>query len=192
MKRRFAISTSFLIAGIALTGCRSYNDTTNHAQDTERHAIGTQQDTYNRVQPVPIFTGPSQQRETGFTVQRAQVEGPATTSFVTKNGNLDPIFVCSSIGYPFAASTEATNPQTLVSASAHTDVPIAAMDPNGTYPVGTTSGTYVGCLQKTGRIRIDYFEDNVDVVGASATWDYTKHQIIVTGDATVSATRVKK
>ena len=183
--------TAVILAVIALSGCS--DSVSTQAAATEAKAQGSQQDIYNRVQPVPVFNTPSQQRETGFTVQRAQVKGSATTTFVFHLGNIDPIFECASIGYPFAASTESTNPDAVVGDNnSGGKVVIGAMDPNGTYPVGSTNGTYVACIQSDTLLAMNYFESDVNVIPSAATWDYTKHRILVTGAATVTVKKVNK
>jgi len=181
-----------IIAVAALSGCD--DSVTTKAAAVEAKAQGSQQDIYNRIQPVPQFNGPSQQRETGFTVQRAQVKGSPSTTFIFNVGQADPFFECASIGYPIAATTESTNPQAIVGDNNNGGkVVIGAMDPNGTYPVGGSLGTYVGCLQQGGQtVRMDYYESTVNVIGAPATWDYVKHHIVVTGEATITVKKVNK
>lgn len=163
---------------LGLAACSS--STSNDQQITDR-----QLKIYQANQPDPVADW-SQYRQTLNDVESAQIHGMATTSFEFNQGVQDPIFICPSIGYPIASTSQVTNPQQVVGSSAV----VGQSEPNGTFP-GNSTGTYFVCAAPDGTKYPKYWEGYVDTIPGPAHWDYTKKTIVLDGAPTVVATTKK-
>jgi len=173
-----------ILGAVGLTAC----DTTDtpSAIQSDQNLSDQILSKYERSQPAPQFDW-SQIRQTLIDVETAQASSVQTTSFFFNQGSTDPYYVCPSIGFPVASTTELTNPQKTVDGTGGNNsyalTTIAQIDPNGIY-AGQSSGTYVLCVDSHGRTYGQYAEGFVHAVAAAATWDESTHRIVVNGAPT--------
>jgi hypothetical protein len=182
-RRLLSVSATVVAAlavAISMAACSHGSGTSGQALDTGISANIE----YNALvnQPAPIFQH-SDIRATAISIEAIQALGEQTTSFGFNQGIKDPVWSCPSLGEPVAADTEITNPDANYNASypnGGTSYPIPNMDPNEIYP-GTTTGTYVLCVNAQGQPYAQYWEGFVDTVSAGAVWDEATGQIVVSG-----------
>jgi len=186
---RTAIRTVAAIAaaGFILAAVAACTTTSNPSgQALENQASGSIEKTYLLNEPPPHFTY-SAIRATAISIEAIQALNEQTTSFGFNMGERNPVWSCPSLGEPVASTTEITNPQQTVSGGSSQGYGLAAignMDPNGIY-TGTSTGTYVLCVNKNGVPYAQYWEGFVDTVSGPATWDAATGTIVVTGQPTM-------
>lgn len=135
---------------------------------------------YEQSQPAPIFDW-SQIRQTLIDIETAQAKSIQTTSFFFNQGVQDPYFVCPSIGFPVASTTQLTNPSQTVEGNGSGEfAAIPQIDPNGVY-AGNSTGTYVLCVNNQGQTYGQYAEGFVHTVAGPANWNQAGHRITITG-----------
>ena len=176
------------IAGLA-TGCQSKGAPT--AAQREQAAQNNDTSSLLNNQPVPAFTW-SQLRQNMIELENAQAHTTQTTTFFFNMGVTDPVQACPSIGFPIASTTQLTNPTQIANAFLHgynggytSEGVIGNPDPTGVY-TGDSTGTYVICVDKTGKAYADYWEGFVQTVTGSAAWDKNAHQVVMIGDPTAT------
>jgi hypothetical protein len=138
-------------------------------------------------QPLPNINW-SQWRQDLISVELAEANDTATTSFVMHQGNQDPVFSCPSIGFPIPVTASLSNPLAPYQGPVNTgadDPVVGQMDPNGVYMPPGGEGTWVVCLDSSGMPYINYAEDNVDAPGGPAVWNYKTHSYSLVGAPTV-------
>lgn len=177
--------TSTLIFG--LTACNDSDKKSNQKMEQQQANAGISQ--MLRDQPVPAF-GWSQLRQNLIEIETAEANGVQTTSFFFNQGVQDPIMSCPSIGAPIATTTQITNP---LQTESHSDTSggntvLNQMDPTGIYS-GDSSGTYVMCIDNTGKPYATYWEGYVNTVFGPATWDKGTHQVTLTGASSFKFTK---
>ena len=179
-----AIAAAF-IATVSVAACSGASITAGQRQEQQ----SSQQDltTFEQVQPAPHFPY-SVLREVGIDVEASQALGEETTSFFFAQGDPDPIYSCPSIGQPFQATAQITNPNQLVPDPYNTyhnqdpgSVVIGNIDPNGVYSPPDSTGTNVLCVNASGQKYLFYWEGFVAAINGTATWNYTTHRMNVTG-----------
>lgn len=178
-KSKFVVAAIVLgvtMVTVALTGCTDQS-VTNDQQTTNNQLLK-----YQKNQPVPQFDY-SQYRQTIINVEKAEVNGVATTTFMYNMGSNVPVKVCPSLGYPIASTAQLTNPLQVINSSGGV---VAQQEPNGVY-TGSSTGTFVVCVQSSGKTSIDYWEGFVYTVGGPAHWDAATQQVVADGDPTVSS-----
>lgn len=137
---------------------------------TDQKSSNSQLSTYQRNQPVPKGNY-SEMRATVIAVEEAEIAGTATTTFFYNQGSPVPIKSCSSIGYPVPATTQLTNPEQVSrDGNGGGNVTLPQSDPTGVFS-GSTSGTFVVCVQADGTKRVDYWEGYVETEGGAAKVD---------------------
>lgn len=182
-----------LVVGISACGGNSVPS----GQQKETKAQQADQTNLENNQPLPNVNY-SQERQNLIDIELAEVNNVQTTTFIKALGNVDPIFSCPSIGFGIPESASLSNPDQISYAynswnNGQMDSGvIAQMDPNGIYAPTTGQGTFVVCLYSNGQPYINRFEDNADTVGGPAEWDYTHHEIVVTGAPTALGTVIDK
>jgi hypothetical protein len=180
MKKRsiiLMVVTAFLVVA-GTTAC------TNSSVNNDQQSTNNQLLKYQKAQPVPQFDY-SQYRQTIINVETAEVNGIATTSFMFNQGSAVPMMACPSLGYPIASTAQLTNPLQVINNSGGV---VEQQEPNGVY-TGTSTGTYVVCVLKSGKTSIDYWEGFVYTVGGPAHWDAVTGQVVSDGDPTVSSSK---
>ena len=140
---------------------------------------------FEKSQPAPLFDW-SQIRQTLIDVESAQAQSIQTTSFFFNQGVQDPYYVCPSIGFPVASTTQLTNPSQVVNDNGNMTT-IPQIDPNGIYS-GNSTGTYVLCVDSQGRTYGQYAEGFVHTISGAANWNEADHRIVVTGAPTYKFT----
>lgn len=174
--------------GVTVAAC----DDGTQAQKSERQQAAAGIDNLLRAQPVPAF-GFSQIRQNLIELQTALANGTTTTTAFLNMGSNDPVFMCSSIGAPIAATTELTNP---LQTEKHTsdgggNTVLNQMDPTGVY-TGDSSGTYVMCVGQNGQVNPVYWEGTVMTAFGPAHWDKAAHQLVIDGPSGSKFSGIKK
>lgn len=176
---------AILAAGLALIlGLSACAPEGSAANEKEQEVAQQQLEGFLRSQPVPVFTW-SQLRQNLIEIETAQANTTATTTFFFNQGVVDPIAVCSSIGFPIPSTYQLSNPEQVErhSGDGGGNISFPQLEANGVY-TGDTTGTYAICVDGNGKAYADYWEGFVKTVTGPATWDYDKHQVVLTGAPT--------
>ncbi len=152
--------------------------------------------TYQKAQPAPKFDW-SQYRQNLIEIETAQSHTTQTTTFFFNQGVQAPIQSCPSIGFPIASTSELTNPDQAVGSTGGASngqygvVVLPQIDPNGIF-AGHSTGTYVICIDATGKAYGNYWEGFVQTVTGPAVWDEASHQVKLTGPPSFDFSTKKK
>lgn len=174
---------------VSLAACGNVGDTSANRAESLQQQRDSQE--LVRNQPIPA-TGYSQYRQNLIEIEQAEQQGIQSTSFMMGSAmDLDPVDICPSIGMPIPVTASLSNPHQLAAQwmggspsdtySKYVDGVIDQMDPNGVYTGGSGEGTYVMCIDATGKASVHYNEGIVNAVFGPAVWDYTHHRIQTTG-----------
>lgn len=181
-KKALSIVAAALVAALVflLSACGGSNGDSVESKQQK-------QDTTSLVnnQPIPHFNY-SQERQNMIDIEIAEAATVETTTFVTHEGNQDPIFSCPSIGFGIPDTASLSNP--VQAGGAHGDTPLGQMDPPGVYVPPNSAGTFLICLYSSGQPYINRIEDLTDTAGGPAVWDYAKHRFQLVGAPTAAAT----
>lgn len=183
------IAGTVALAALALPVAACNNSSGASSVNNDQANTNSQLDRYQKNQPTPAYDW-SQYRQTVIDVENAEVHGVATTTFFYNMGSQKPISSCPSIGFPVAVTAQLTNPDqiTWVNHDSSRDSGVVAQsEPNGVY-TGQSNGTYVVCVAGDGSKYMQYWEGDVNTIGAPAHWDQPTQQIVVDGPATVKVT----
>jgi len=188
MKRARAISIAAMVLAVG-TGAAACSQSTPSGQSQENSQ--QTQDTNSLVndQPIPHFSW-SQYRQTLIDAESIAANGTQTTSFFFNQGVTDPIFSCPSLGLPVPNTAQLSNPQQVEpdpNASSGS-VTVGQMDPYGAYTPSNSTGTYVICVNSSGKPYLQYWEGFVQSMTTPATWNYTTHKLQVTGAPSATVT----
>ena len=184
--RKSMIAIAALAFTLILSSCSSGTTDANAKDQAVSADILTK---FQISQPVPKFDW-SQIRQTLIDVETAQAQSIQTTSFFFNQGVQDPYFVCPSIGFPVAATTQLTNPLQSEWGSNGATAVTAQVDPNGVFS-GNSTGTYVLCVNSAGQTYGQYAEAFVHTVAAPASWNSKSHSVEITGAPTYKFTTKK-
>ncbi len=172
-----------LMTAMAGAGCSTSPGAAANVSATTSENLGVET-TIDNNQPAPVFPH-SDIRDDGILIEAIEALGENTTTFaIANNGTL--IWSCPSIGEPFHADDQITNPDqidpdTNPKKPNSTAEVIPNMDPNGIFS-GSNTGTYALCLDSKGRPYAHYAEENLDVVSAPAVWSPSgTNHVVVTG-----------
>lgn len=172
-----AIGAVGLVIGLA--ACNSSNQ--------ESAQQNTDSANLENNQPLPNVTY-SQQRENLIDIELAEVNDVQTTTFVTHNGDQDPINTCPSIGFGIPDTASLSNPLKPASnTGTWAEDIVGQQEPTGIYQPTTGEGTFTICLAGDGTPYISRVEDIVDTVGGPALWNMTMHSYSLTGAPTALA-----
>lgn len=190
MKKSYITYLTALGAAIGISlGATACSSSDTKSADTANQKEASQQAnaSQNMVtdQPIPSFEY-SQLRQNLIELEKAQAAGVQSTTFFYNQGVQDPIFVCPSVGFGVASTTQLSNPEQLVDGgggnSTWAKITIPQMDPNGVYS-GNSTGTYVLCVGGDGKVFAKYWEGFVDTVSGPAKWNSSTHQEEMTGSS---------
>lgn len=156
---------------------------------SDKNETNQQLKKYQTNQPVPQFDR-SQLRQTLIDIENAQVHAVATTTFFFLNQGAAPIKSCPSVGFPVPSTDQLTNPQQTVNHGSAGITTLGQSEPNGVY-TGDSTGTYVICSTPANAAYVTYWEGYVETEGGQAHWDTKTHQIVLDGQPTVKAAKVK-
>jgi hypothetical protein len=174
------IAGAALVALAAAVGCTN-GPSGGQAQESKQQAQDTK--TLINNQPIPHFNF-SQYRQTLIDAESISANGTQTTSFFFNMGVRDPIFTCPSLGMPVPNTAQLSNPQQVIydgGSGGGGNIGISQMDPYGAYTPSSSTGTYVICVNASGKPYLQYWEGFVQTVSAPAAWDYGNHTMKVTG-----------
>lgn len=155
MKKIIGILVLVIVLVMTLTSCA-----TSSELDTQS-TVNDQQNIYNQNQPIHTYNY-SVERDIVQQLYDFRVTKLVSTWTVwLAQGTGEPIDMCASKGYPIPYNTSLTNPeQTAWSNYADSSV-IAQAEPNGLYPGGSTSATWVLCVESDGTLHPRYVESEV-------------------------------
>jgi hypothetical protein len=162
-----SLSLPMSLLAIALSGMTwliGCEDMQPDANQRESQTVNNQQKVYTENQPAPVFDW---SLERHLFVELYEARNKAVTTYTYKQspytGHI--MWSCPSIGFPIQANAQLTNPQTdtyyTSSSQAHMSMPQA--EPNGLYTSPSTSGTFVMCVTKRGKVAPRYEEGEVTV-----------------------------
>lgn len=174
-----------VLAAMALTAC----DVQPSANDQE-HAQQAATDRQQQInQPLPSFAY-SQWKQNLTEIETAEANGVQTTSFMMGSQNdPDPIQVCPSVGVPIPVTASLSNPHQIVWSRQGGAGVVGQKDPNGIYMPPNGAGTFVVCIGADGAASPVYVEGLVHTVFGPAVWDYSAHQIKITGPSSFHFTK---
>lgn len=191
---RTAIPCSLVISGILLVSCSSEGHPQSNGQKLENQQQANDTSSLVVNQPIPGIVW-SQVRQNLIELETSQANTTQTTTFMFASAyDPDPIDSCPSVGDPIPGTAQLSNPMQITHdsyPSSGAAVPIPQMDPNGIYG-GDTAATYVMCVNAQGKVEPRRAEGIVHTVYGPATWDYTKHQVQLTGPASFDFTKGRK
>lgn len=156
-------------------------DNSANSKEAAQQAAASQ----NLVDAQPVPAPPySVMRQQLAEIRNLEAQGDvATTSFEFQNGIDHPVKQCASMGLPIPANASLSNPQQVVYPyTGNGGYVVGQMEPNGTYPSGSTTGTYVMCIQPNGKARATYWEGDVHAESGAAHWDTNTKTIVSDGD----------
>jgi hypothetical protein len=131
----------------------------------EQEQQNLQMEQFLRNQPIPSFDW-SLERHMLIQIYAARQRATNTYTYVQSEYTGKVLWSCPSIGFPLPYSTQLTNPQQVVWKEGYTrgefaGVTLGQQEPNGLFPPPTASGTWVPCVNDTGKITPVYEERNV-------------------------------
>jgi hypothetical protein len=186
-----------LVVTVLLTACSNYSSPAISANQNESQQQGADSQRLEYVIPIPNFPF-SQIRQDLVEVEAIQALGIQSTTFGFMPGNFThPVWSCPSLGLPIPVTDQLSNPSQILPDPNNTystnnpgSVIIPQEDPNGIYQ-GDSTGTNVLCLDSAGVPYDHYNEGYDDTVTATAHWDGTTGQIVVTGAPVMPVCKVK-
>lgn len=144
-------ATIIILAGllVLVSGCS--------AEQATQVTVDRQQAVYNQNQPIHTYDR-SNEREIVQQLYDFRIEKNVNTWTVWVSMTGEPMGMCASKGFGIPYNTSLTNPlQTIYSAGAV----IAQAEPTGLFPGGSTSATWILCLEEDGSIYPQYIEPDV-------------------------------
>lgn len=176
--------------GVVAAGCS--NPIGQSSNEKDRKTAERQLATLSQSQPVPSFNW-SQVRQNLIELETAQAQTTQTTTFFFNQGIQTPIMSCPSIGFPIPSTYQLTNP---VQAETHGyqdagTVTVGQIEAIGVY-TGDSTGTYVICVDATGKAYANYWEGFVQTVTGPAVWNDSKKQVELTGPPSFDFTSKQK
>jgi hypothetical protein len=186
ISRKVAAVIGFVMLAVAISSVAACSH--NNAQTKEDAAQNQDSVNAENNQPIPNVKW-SQERENLIDIELAEVGDVQTTTWITHNGDENPIFSCPSIGFGIPDTASLSNPLQPYQGSATTDGGdvVGQIDPNLIYQPTTGEGTFVICLTNTGQPYINRFEDTADTVGGAGVWNDATHSGQLVGAPTASA-----
>lgn len=142
----------WLLLPLILLACES----TASVEESER--TESQQARFARAQPTPTFDW-SLERHLLIQLYQVRNRAVATYSYVVSPMTGRVTWRCNSLGFPFSATTQLTNPQQVLYRTGGPSV-VAQAEPNGVFAPSTTEGTWVICTGPSGAEPV-YIEENV-------------------------------
>lgn len=149
--RKFVVGIVGIVVAVLIAADSCGTNTPANA--AEQNQVSSQQDIYDKNQPVHTYTY-SNERAILQQIYDLRVNGNINTWDVWFSNNGIPLGSCESKGYPIPYGTELTNPnQISYSQPGGTWVSgvVGQMDPNGLYPTANSLGDFVLCLGNDGQ-----------------------------------------
>lgn len=183
MQKKTRYRIGGVLAGLALVFSTASACPDNSANSKEASQQAAASANLVSAQPVPAPPY-SVMRQQLAEIRMLEAQGNVqTTSFEFQNGIDHPIKQCASLGLPIPANASLSNPQQVVYPwQGSSGYVVGQMEPNGTYPSGSTTGTYVMCIQPNGKARASYWEGDVHAESGAAHWDQASQMIVSDGD----------
>ncbi len=151
MKMRVAFFILLIVGVIVLSGCGG-------AERETQAKVNDQQNVYNNNQPIHAYNWSLERQVVQQIYDYRTMKAIDTWSVWVSEQSGEPIDMCASKGFPIPYNTSLTNPlQKLY----NYDSVVAQAEPNGLFPGGSTSSTWVLCVQSDGSTYPVYVEPNV-------------------------------
>lgn len=188
MNRKLLAVGVIVVSAATMTACHGGNK----AQKTENKQQQAISSSLVNNQPLPGFNY-SQLRQNLKEIETAEANGVQTTTFFFNQGVQNPISSCPSIGAPIPTTDQLSNPNAVQKHSSNGggNVVIGQMDPTGVY-TGDSAGTYVMCVDATGKAYANYWEGYVQTVFGNAVWDDATHTVKLVGAPSFDFSEGKK
>jgi hypothetical protein len=147
-----------LVVGLAgVSACEDQKSAREKDEDASEQLLRDLQ----KAHPTPSFER-SQLRQNLVDIVTAQAEATQTTSFFFLEG-VGVVGSCPSIGFPIASTTQLTNPSQI----SRDATVIPQVEPTGVF-TGTSTGTYVICVDAQGEAYARYWEGYVQTLSGPA------------------------
>lgn len=154
MKRKFLFLALLAITALLLAACGIDSGVNENEKQTD-----WQLQQYNRVQPLHLYTY-SWEKWIVQTIYDFRVTKLTSTwSIWVGDGTGEPIDYCASKGFGIPYNTSLTNSDQVLSGG----YVVGMMEPNGLYPGGSTSATWILCVEADGTLHPRYVEPQVIV-----------------------------
>lgn len=187
--RRWLMAGAAVVAVMVTMGASCSSSPGSAANKTDQATAAKTLEAMQKNQPVPVFTY-SQLRQNLIEIETAQAQTTQTTSFLFNQGVANPITICPSIGFPIPSTYQITNPESLYT-SRNGNVTQPQVEANGIY-TGDSTGTYVMCVDATGKPYAVYWEGFVQTVTGPAVWKDGQVQLVGTPSFAFSTGEKKK
>ncbi len=163
MRINRAIAGVALVVGLVmLSAC--YDGGNSSATDKDEETSAQALSDLQKAHPTPSFER-SQLRQNLVDIVTAQAEATQTTSFFFLEG-VGTVGSCPSIGFPIASTTQLTNPER-ETGPRESRITLPQVEPTGVY-TGSSTGTYVICVDAQGEAYARYWEGYVQVISGPA------------------------
>lgn len=131
----------------------------------------TQLQIYSQNQSQEIYNY-SVEREVLQSIVEARVKSTNTYTFFFAPMTPRPVFSCPSLGFPIAATAQATNPEQFIRGygGSYFDSPLPQIEPSGIYAPPDTDATYSVCLLDNGNVAPIYWEPNIASFPFPVVW----------------------
>lgn len=159
-----------LALAFLVSACGAPAANTDQANVAENHTVLTQQDHYNKTQPIPFFDF-SLRRQMLIDYYKAANQAVATyTYYVNMFPTAKAYLVCPSISIPIQGGTQLTNGLQAVDQAANGNshnynggalAAIQQAEPDGTFAPANGQGTIILCVNDDGTASPVYAEPNV-------------------------------
>lgn len=138
-----------LVTGVIVSAC-------NSADTREQYQVQNQQNQYLNTQPPPFFDY-SLERYEMTELYKARNNAVATWTYRQSEYTGEILFSCPSVGFPIPGGTQLTNPERYNTNGAN----LPQAEPNGLFSPPTAEGTWVMCLDPSGKAFPVFVEPHV-------------------------------
>lgn len=156
MKKSLLKILFLLVVLVAISACDTSPGITQNKNDTD-----WQLQQYNAVQRIHVYTYSWERWQVQTIYDMRITKLTSTWSVWVGDGTGEPIDMCPSKGFGLPYNTSLTSPDQYYYNSS--GAVVAMMEPNGLYPGGSTSATWVLCVEKNGTLHLSYVEPQVIV-----------------------------
>lgn len=155
IKTLFLLSVTIALMLMSASGCDD-TGTYDNKKDTDK-----QLQQYNVVQKMHFYTYSWERWEVQTIYDIRITKLTPTWSVWVGDGTGEPIDSCASKGFGIPYNTSLTSPDQVYYNSS--GAVVAMMEPNGLFPGGSTSATWILCVETDGSLHLRYIEPQVIV-----------------------------
>lgn len=176
-----AIAGSVLLGVFLTAGTSSCSGESSSSTNNDEKVSEALLSDFQKSQPVPTFKY-SQYRENLIDIVTAQAKPTPTTTFFFNAGVAQPVYWCSSVGFPIPGTSQLTNPLKIEDRY-EGDVAIPQVEPNGVF-TGETTNTTTICRDAQGRGYAVGWEGFTLPITGPAVWNTETNQVELIGAPT--------